>query len=166
MPSKVSEIFICTISVYVFFLLLLFSMLLISRSKDLWKILMFNWWTVVSIFFDLQLPPLAQNIFSCFSNHLGAVFFFSFHFRHLSMTSWRRQFLLRIWPIQLAFLRRILFRSVLFSPIRSRTCSLIGYACKICDTLWFEGNLKNLFHDSVEFVRTFLQNVFTSTVWS
>ena len=41
-----------------------------------------------------------------------------------------------------------------------------GYACKICDTLWFEGNLKNLIHDSVEFVRTFLQNVFTSAVWS
>ena len=57
-------------------LLLLLSMLLISRSKDLWKILMSDWWTVVSIFFDLQLPPLAPNIFSCLSNHLGAVFFF------------------------------------------------------------------------------------------
>ena len=54
-------------------------MLLISRSKDLWKILMFNWWTVISIFFDFQLPPLAPNIFSCFSNHLGAVFF-RYHF--------------------------------------------------------------------------------------
>ena len=42
-----------------------------------------------------------------------------------SMASCRRQFLLRIWPIQLAFLRRIFFRSVLFSPIRSRTCSLV-----------------------------------------
>ena len=41
-----------------------------------------------------------------------------------------------------------------------------GYACKICDRLWFEGDLKNLIHDSVEFVRTFLQNVFTSAVWS
>ena len=39
-----------------------------------------------------------------------------------------------------------------------------GYACKICDTLWFEGNLKTLIHDNVEFVRTFLQNVFTSAV--
>ena len=47
-------------------------MLLISRSKDLWKILMF------SIFFDLQLPPLAPNIFSRFSNHQGALFFFFF----------------------------------------------------------------------------------------
>ena len=41
-----------------------------------------------------------------------------------------------------------------------------GYACKICDSLWFEGTLKNLIHDSVEFIRTFLQNVFTSAVWS
>ena len=41
-----------------------------------------------------------------------------------------------------------------------------GYACKICDTLWFEGNLKNLIHDSVEFVQTFLQNVITSAVRS
>ena len=34
--------------------------------------------------FDLQLPPLAPNIFSCFSNHLGAMFFF---FLLLSLTS-------------------------------------------------------------------------------
>ena len=31
---------------------------------------------VVSIFFDLQLPPLVLNILFCFSNHQGAVFFF------------------------------------------------------------------------------------------
>ena len=37
-----------------------------------------------------------------------------------------------------------------------------GYACKICDALWFEGNLKNLIEDSVEF----LQNVFTCAAWS
>ena len=40
-----------------------------------------------------------------------------------------------------------------------------GYACKICDRLWFQGNL-NLIDDNVEFVRTFLQNVFTSAMWS
>ena len=34
-----------------------------------------------------------------------------------------------------------------------------GYTFKICDRLWFEGNLKNLICDSVEFVRTFIQNV-------
>ena len=37
-----------------------------------------------------------------------------------------------------------------------------GYASKICDRLWFEGDLKNLVDDSVEFVRTFLQIVFIS----
>ena len=45
-----------------------------------------------------------------------------------SMASWRRQFLLRICPIQLAFLRRILFRSVLFSPIRSIISSLVTFS--------------------------------------
>ena len=44
-----------------------------------------------------------------------------------SIESWSRQFLLRIWPIQLTFLGRILFRSVLFSPIYSRTSSLITF---------------------------------------
>ena len=33
--------------------------------------------------------------------------------------SWKRQYLLRIWPIQLAFLLRILLISVLLSPICS-----------------------------------------------
>ena len=46
-----------------------------------------------------------------------------------SMTSWRRQFLLRVWAILLDFLRMILFRSVLFFPIRSRTCSLVTFIC-------------------------------------
>ena len=91
-------------------------MLLINRSKDLWKIIMFNWWTVVSIFFDLQLPPLAPNIFSCLSNHLGAAFFFSLLLLSSVicplMASWR-QFLFRIWPSKLAFLLKIIFTSVL-----------------------------------------------------
>ena len=93
---------------------------------------MFDWQTVVSIFFDLQLPPLAPNIVSCFSKHLEAVFFF-FQLHSLTSSvlqwhSWRRQFILKIWPIQLTFLRRILFRNVLFSPIRSRTCSLVTFS--------------------------------------
>ena len=67
---------VCTTYFLIILLLLLLSMLLISRSKSLWKILMFNWLTVVSILFDLQLPPLDPNIFSCFSSHLRAVFFF------------------------------------------------------------------------------------------
>ena len=36
-----------------------------------------------------------------------------------SMASWRKQFLLRIWPIQLTFLRRLLFRSVLSYTVKN-----------------------------------------------
>jgi hypothetical protein len=42
-----------------------------------------------------------------------------------SMTSRRRLFLLRKCPIQLAFLRSLLFRSFLFYRIRLKTCSLV-----------------------------------------
>jgi hypothetical protein len=52
-------------------MLLLLSMLLISRSVDLWKMHM-----ITSICFYLQLPPLVPNILFCFSNHEGAMFFF------------------------------------------------------------------------------------------
>ena len=45
-----------------------------------------------------------------------------------SMASWRGQFILRIPSIQLTFLRRILFRSVLFCSIWSRTCSLVTFS--------------------------------------
>ena len=45
--------------------------------------LKFDWKTVVSTFFDLQLPPLTLNIFFCFSDHQTTVLFFflvlSFH---------------------------------------------------------------------------------------
>jgi hypothetical protein len=60
-------------------------MLLISRSMELWKILMFDWWTIVSIFLDLQLSPLAPNIFFCFSIHqeMCSSSSYSSHFRHL-----------------------------------------------------------------------------------
>ena len=42
-----------------------------------------------------------------------------------SMALWRRQFIFEIWQIQLDFLRRILFRSVIFSPIWPRLFSII-----------------------------------------
>ena len=35
--------------------------------------------------------------------------------------------------------------------------SKFGYACKICDRLWFEGDLKKLIDDSVEFEPTFIK---------
>ena len=56
------------------------------------------------------------------------VLFLPTPFASVMKASWKRQFLLRIWPIQLLFLRRILFRCVLSSPIRSRTCSLVTFS--------------------------------------
>ena len=45
-----------------------------------------------------------------------------------SLASWRRQFLLRIWRIQLTFLRSILFKSVPFSSTYSTFCSLVTFS--------------------------------------
>jgi hypothetical protein len=45
-----------------------------------------------------------------------------------SMVPWRRQFLLIIWLFQLDLICRILFRSVHFSPICSRTSSLVTFS--------------------------------------
>ena len=45
-----------------------------------------------------------------------------------SMASWKRQFLLRILPTQLAFLHRTFFRSVIYSYIHWRTGSLFTFS--------------------------------------
>ena len=104
---------------------------------------MFDWWTLVSIYFDLRLPLLAAKILFCFSNHHGVVFFFFLFFHFHSIASWRIQFLLRIWPVQLVFLFRILFISVLFSPIRLRTLSLVTFSdCFIFSILLQHNSLK------------------------
>ena len=85
---------------------------------------------VVPTLFALQLSPLSPNIFFRFLDQQGAVFFF---FLLLSlvicpaMASRIRQFILRILPVQFAFLLRILFISLLFSPIRSRTSSSVNF---------------------------------------
>ena len=126
-------------------------MLLISRSLDLSK-------SCVSSFFDLQSSPVALNIFFCFSNHRGAMFFFSlllslsssvlqWHHdeRKLTLTSVETQEIRIIvhfqfcrakvwsnnileWPVKLTFIRRVLFINVLFSPIRSRSSSLVTFS--------------------------------------
>ena len=65
--------------------------------EDMYFYLMLDSSTVMSIYFDLQLPPLAPNNFFCYSNHQGAVFFFFLILSlHYSMTSRRKQFLLRL----------------------------------------------------------------------
>ena len=64
-------------------------MLFISRSMDLWQICISSLCliekTVVSIYFDLQLPPLAPNssYISQIINELCSSSSYSFHFHHL-----------------------------------------------------------------------------------
>jgi hypothetical protein len=68
-------------------LLLLLSMLLISSSMDLWKIYIFSLCLIDKLSFPsilILLPSLAPNIFFCFSNHQGTMFFF---FQLLSLPS-------------------------------------------------------------------------------
>ena len=99
--------------------------MLINRSIFLPYLRVVN--CLFHLFFDFQFSSLAPNVFLGFSNHQRAVYIFLFLSLVIcpSMASWRRQFLLRNWPIQLVFQRRILFRSVLFSPIRLITSSLV-----------------------------------------
>ena len=79
----------------------------------------------VSIFFDLHLPPSVPSILFRLSN--DQVFFF---FLLLSLPSSVFQWYHEEGNFfsELAFLRRILFRSVLFSAIHSRTCSLVTFS--------------------------------------
>ena len=48
--------------------------------------------TVVSIYFDLQLPPLGPNIFFCFSNHQGVeIVFFLLFLLPSSVFQWHKK---------------------------------------------------------------------------
>ena len=127
-------------------LLLLLSLIiqLISRSMDLWNIYFIS--SLCSID-KLSFPPFRSSASSFSSQCLllflkaswSCVFFLTLFTFVIctSMASWKTQFLPRIWPTQLSFLRRIfrrnitnpigfsrrivyLFTSVLFSTIRSR----------------------------------------------
>ena len=82
------------------------------------------------IFFDLQLPPLVPNILSCFSNHLGALFFVLLLSLPSSVLQWHHDganFFLEYdrynWLSYVGY-----YLCVLFSPIRSRTCSLVTFS--------------------------------------
>ena len=58
-----------------------------------------------------------------------------------SMASWRRQFLLKICQIKLAFLLRILFRSV-FSAVCSKISSLITFSGHFIVSILLQHHLK------------------------
>ena len=141
----ISSISMCTFSLFVPFIFFLcvnvcvhacMRALLISRSMNFWKITWISFLCSIDklwfpYFFYLYFPLLAPITFFCFSNHQRAVFSFLLLFTSVispSVVSWKRQILLKLWPIQLAFVCRILFRNVVFSPIHSRTCSLVNFS--------------------------------------
>ena len=78
---------------------------------------MFESYTVDSTFFNLQFSALAPNIFFCISNHQTTSLFF---FLHLSSSGRFKNI-----TIQLTFIRRILFKSILLFPIRSNISSSV-----------------------------------------
>ena len=110
------------------------SILLISRPMYVWKI------TCISPYVWLMNCRfhLSRSSASSFSSDYLLLFHKSLRSCVLvatpfisvicpALASWGRQFLLWIWSIQFGFLRRILFRNVLFSPISSRTCSFVTF---------------------------------------
>ena len=111
--------------------LLLLSKLLVSRSMDLWKITsIFSICSCVIRRFHLHWSSasLALIIF-CFS-HYGVVFFFIIllSFRHLYLNGIvKKAISSQNMSNPISFLRRILFRSVLFSPTLSTISSLVTF---------------------------------------
>ena len=116
--------------------LLLLSILLISRSMNWWKISCISsvccvincsfpiFWSAASSFSSQYLLPFLK------SSRSGVLLLHTPFTLAIYpwMASRRRQFLLRIWPTHLPFLRRILFKSVIFSPIRLRISSLVTFS--------------------------------------
>ena len=61
-----------------------------------------------------------------------------------SMVSRRGQFLLITWPIQFSFLCRIFFDRIFFSPIRSRTSSLVTFSGHYIFSILLQYNISKL----------------------
>ena len=110
-------------------LLLLFIMLLISRSKEDTYVWLIN--CRLHLFRSSASSFSSQYLLLFLKSSRSCVCILPPLFISIicpSMASWTGQFLLRIWPNQLAFQCKILFRSDVFSPIRSRTCSLVTFS--------------------------------------
>ena len=118
-------------------IILLLSTLLISRCIELWKICIPSLCSIDKLSF-----PSFRFSASSFSSQYLLLFLKSSRncvvvlllptpftsVVYPSVASWRKQFLLRIWPIQLVFRLRVLFRSVLFSPIGLLVHKLLSLA--------------------------------------
>jgi hypothetical protein len=144
-------------------------MRLIISSLDLWKI------TCICLYlrYKLSFPSFLSST-SSFSFQYLLVFLKSsrsfvlllpIHFTSVMsplMASWTRQFLLRIWPTQLNFLRRILFRSSLFSSTRSRTSSLVTFSSHFSSSILLQYHVSKLF----KYIRSNFHSVQVSELFS
>ena len=96
--------------------------------------------------------------------------YFSFQYLLLSLTSiinpsttsWRKQSHLKIWPIELAFLRTILFSSLLFSRVRSKVSSLITSSpSPFSSSTKFQSSPTNATNKSITLNQFLLSSVFS-----
>ena len=79
-------------------------------------------------------------------------FSYSLHFGHLSFNNiMKKAFYSENLSNPLTFLRRMLFRNALFSPIRSRTCSLVTFSDNIISSVLLQ-------HHSLKLSKYFLSN--------
>ena len=106
-------------------IIIIISMLLFSRSMDLWKKTgISSYVRVINCRFHLFRSSTSSSsshyLILFLKSSRNCIVFCPTHFTSIicsSITPWRKQFLIRIRPTKLTFLRRILFRSVFFSPI-------------------------------------------------
>ena len=123
-------------------------MLLFNRFVDLWKVCIFPYVRLIYCRFHLfqssASSSSSQYLFLFLKSSRSCVLLPTPFSSVIcpSMTSWRRQ---------LAFLHRILIRSVLFFPIRSRTCSLVNFSEHFIFYILLQHHISNLskyFHSS------------------
>ena len=122
-------------------------MLIISRSMDLWKQRIFLLYVHV-INCRFHLFQSSASIFSSeylllYLKSSSAILLFSTPFIYIicpSMASWRRQFLLRIWPI---FCMQDI-RSALFFPICLRTSLLVTFSDHFIFSILFQYHILKL----------------------
>ena len=94
--------------------------------------------------FYLQLPTLALNVF-CFSNHQGVCSSSSYPFSLLSSVLHEKgNFFLEYIQSNWHFLRSLLLRSVLSSPIRPRASSLTAFSDHFDFSILLEHHISKL----------------------
>ena len=132
-------------------LLLLLIMLFISRPMHLWRVYILPYVRLIHwrlhLFQSFSCFISSQYLLLFLKSSRGCIHLFPTPFSSVicpSMAPWRRQFLLKIWPIQLSFQRKIWFRSALSFPKRSRTCSLATYSGHCIFSILFQHRISKL----------------------